>query len=224
MESLGEAIKNLREKNNLPLRKVAAYLDIDQAILSKIEHGTRMPKRGQVVQLANFFKVDDKLLLIKWLAARILTELENDELALEAISLAEAYIQNKTGKVNKEKPVVLDYLKLGNAAGTKTIFIGNKLPSYTELSRYLFNTITDKKISIDAINTQTGFIGEGLEQEIYLFYKPDLEWLKNNALTLNMIKQLPAYNGKKRLIFASLKYVDDETCRIHHVEFGKIPY
>ena len=41
MDSLGDNIRKLREDKELPLRTVAAYLDIDQAILSKIERGQR---------------------------------------------------------------------------------------------------------------------------------------------------------------------------------------
>lgn len=41
MESLGETIRKRREDKELPLRTVAAYLDIDQAILSKIERVQR---------------------------------------------------------------------------------------------------------------------------------------------------------------------------------------
>ena len=37
MDSLGETIRQLREDKKLPLRTVAAFLDIDQAILSKME-------------------------------------------------------------------------------------------------------------------------------------------------------------------------------------------
>ena len=35
MGSLGDTIRKLREEKELPLRTVAAFLDIDQAILSK---------------------------------------------------------------------------------------------------------------------------------------------------------------------------------------------
>ena len=45
MESLGDIIRKLRESKELPLRTVAAFLDIDQAILSKIERGHRKPTR-----------------------------------------------------------------------------------------------------------------------------------------------------------------------------------
>ncbi|WP_179415701.1 helix-turn-helix domain-containing protein [Mucilaginibacter sp. E4BP6] len=125
MESLGAAIKQLREEQNIPLRKVAAYIDIDQAILSKIEHGFRRPKRDQVIELAKYFKVDEKPLLIKWLAGKILEEVDGDEFAIDALQLARQTL-NKTNEQPKEdKPSVLDYLKLGEAPGMEKMFHSN---------------------------------------------------------------------------------------------------
>jgi cytoskeletal protein RodZ len=37
MKNLGDTLREVRENKQLPLRVVAAYLDIDRAILSKIE-------------------------------------------------------------------------------------------------------------------------------------------------------------------------------------------
>ncbi len=93
VESFGETIKSLREEKQLPLRKVAAYLDIDQAVLSKFEHGTRMPNRELVIKMARYFKTDKNMLLIKWLAQKVVYEVEDDELALEAMIMAEENIK-----------------------------------------------------------------------------------------------------------------------------------
>lgn len=41
IESFGEYIRHLREEKKLPLRKVAAQLDIDTSTLSKVEKGDR---------------------------------------------------------------------------------------------------------------------------------------------------------------------------------------
>jgi transcriptional regulator with XRE-family HTH domain len=224
MENFGQMIRRLREEQEIPLRKVAAYLDIDQAILSKIEHSTRNLRREQVIQLATYFKTNEKQLLVQWLAEKVITELDNDELELEALNLARVLLKKKHDSPDDEEPSVLDYLKLGEGKEMDNMFNGKKLPSYVDFAKYLFNTATKEKFNESRMNTLTGFIGVGAKYEIYLFYKPDREWLKNNALTLNMIKNLPPYIGKKRLVFASLKYVDDETCRSHHIEFGNIPY
>lgn len=64
INSLGEVIRELREHHELPLRTVAAYLDIDQAILSKIERGQRKASREQVLKLAEYFKINAEELLI----------------------------------------------------------------------------------------------------------------------------------------------------------------
>ena len=96
MKSLGEAIRELREDQELPLRTVAAYLDIDQAILSKIERGQRKASREQVLNLAVYFKVNVEELLIAWLSDKVVYEVENEDLALKALHVAEEKI--KCGK------------------------------------------------------------------------------------------------------------------------------
>lgn len=89
MDSLGNKIKQLRDRQQLPLRTVAAYLDIDQAILSKIEHGHRKASRGQVVQLAKYFKTDENDLLVIWLSDKLAYEIQDEDLAMRALKAAE---------------------------------------------------------------------------------------------------------------------------------------
>lgn len=99
MDSLGDNIRKLREEKDLPLRTVAAYLDIDQAILSKIERGQRKASREQVVMLADYFKVKENDLLIAWLSDKLVEDVEDEKLALEAIHVAEEKIKyNKAAK------------------------------------------------------------------------------------------------------------------------------
>lgn len=95
MESFGNTIKKLREEKVLPLRTVAAFLDIDQAILSKIERGQRKPNREQVVQLAHYFKAKENDLLIAWLSDKLVYELEDEEVALKALQVAEEKVKYK---------------------------------------------------------------------------------------------------------------------------------
>jgi HTH-type transcriptional regulator, competence development regulator len=97
MDNLGDIIKKLREEKEQPLRTVAAYLDIDQAILSKIERGQRKPTREQVVKLATYFKVKENDLLIAWLSDKVVYEVEDEEIALKALQVAEEKVKyNKT--------------------------------------------------------------------------------------------------------------------------------
>lgn len=96
MNSLGNNIKKLRKEKELPLRIIAAFLDIDQAILSKIERGQRKPTREQVVKLAKYFKVNENDLLVAWLSDKLVYELEDEEVALKALQVAEEKVVYKT--------------------------------------------------------------------------------------------------------------------------------
>jgi len=88
MDSLGIRIKQLREQQELPLRTVAAFLDIDQAILSKIEHGHRKATREQVKQLAKYFKADENELMVIWLSDKLAYEVQDEDLAQQALKAA----------------------------------------------------------------------------------------------------------------------------------------
>lgn len=51
MDSFGEYLREQRENIGLPLRKVAAELDIDTSILSKIERNEREATKGYVANI-----------------------------------------------------------------------------------------------------------------------------------------------------------------------------
>lgn len=57
---LGNKIRSLRDEQGILQRQVAAYLEIDTPMFSKIERGDRRAKRSQVLQLAKFFHIDPK--------------------------------------------------------------------------------------------------------------------------------------------------------------------
>lgn len=214
----------LREQNDLPLRKVAAFLDIDQSILSKFESGARSPKREQVEKLAEYFKTEKKPLLVQWLSEKLLSELSDEEIALEALQLVEEKLKLRFTKPANTKQAANDHPNLSEALSSAKLLWGEKLPGFMEMAKMLFTSITGEKFNEHIVNLISGYIGESKTHEVYLFYKPNEEWLKNNALTLNKIQELPKYAGKRRLVCASLKYVNDETCKLHHVDFCKLPY
>lgn len=92
IDTLGEKIRQLRLNGKIPLRTVSAFLDIDQAILSKVERGIRKASREQVVKLAEFFKVEEEELLLPWLSEKLLYEVKGEELALKALQVAESRV------------------------------------------------------------------------------------------------------------------------------------
>ena len=74
---------------------MAAYLEIDTPMFSKIERGDRRAKRSQVIQMATYFKVDEKEMLTLWLADKVLDALEDeDELKLTAIETAKSKLMD----------------------------------------------------------------------------------------------------------------------------------
>ncbi len=95
MQTIGKLLRELRENEGYPLRKVAAYLDIDQAILSKIERGQRKLTKDQVMKLAEFFNYDEKVMLVTFLSDRILYEIGDEDYAKEALKAAEEKIEYK---------------------------------------------------------------------------------------------------------------------------------
>ena len=84
MKTLGSTLRELREGKQLPLRTVAAYLDIDQAILSRIERGQRKVSREQVAKLADYFNVSKEELLVAWLSDKLVYEIGDEHLGIEA--------------------------------------------------------------------------------------------------------------------------------------------
>lgn len=62
-------------------------------MFSKIERGDRYAKRRQVIQLAEYFKIDKNELLTLWLADKVLDAIEGeDELKRKAIEVAQERI------------------------------------------------------------------------------------------------------------------------------------
>lgn len=106
MHSLGNTIRKLREDKELPLRTVAAFLDIDQAILSKIERGQRKPTREQVLKLAEYFKVKENDLLVAWLSDKLVYEVENEDMGLKALQVAEEKVTYITRPKNSKASVI----------------------------------------------------------------------------------------------------------------------
>ena len=90
---LAQKIKELRLENGVLQRQLASLLEIDTPMFSKIERGDRRAKRTQVIQIANYFNVDEKELLTLWVADKVLDAIEGEEeLKLDAIKVVQSSI------------------------------------------------------------------------------------------------------------------------------------
>ena len=93
MQTLGQLLKSKREAKGLLLRQVAAFLDIDQAILSKIEKGNRKPSRENIEKLAQILEVDREQLMVQFLSEKIAYEIADERCALQALQVAGKKVQ-----------------------------------------------------------------------------------------------------------------------------------
>lgn len=93
MASLGAQIRKLRAKKGWPLRKVAAELEMDQSILSKIERGERKASRELIRKMAKVFEVEEKALLVNYLSDKILYEVGDEDCAFDALQVAGQRLQ-----------------------------------------------------------------------------------------------------------------------------------
>ena len=75
----GKKIKELREEHGMVQRKLAAALDIDTPMYSKIERGERKAKRSHIPIMAKLLEIDEKELLTIWLADKVLDIVEGEE-------------------------------------------------------------------------------------------------------------------------------------------------
>lgn len=85
---LSELIKSKRESKGLLLREVAYKVDVDTALISKIEKGDRKPTREQVERLALALDIDYNKLLTLWLSEKVYEDVKGEELAIEALKQA----------------------------------------------------------------------------------------------------------------------------------------
>ena len=71
LTTFGETIRQLREDQKLPQRKVAALLDIDTSLLAKYERNVRQPSKEIINKIAKIFKVDSDRLIKEALTDKI---------------------------------------------------------------------------------------------------------------------------------------------------------
>lgn len=101
-DSFGKHIRNLREESGLTLKIVSEHLSIDISLLAKIERNERPPTKQIIRQVAEYFKVDEKMLKKDFLSDIIAYKIIDEEGDLSILKVAEEKVKYlKT--VNNEK-------------------------------------------------------------------------------------------------------------------------
>ena len=89
MKTTGEIIRTEREKKGMLLLQLAAQLDIDASILSKIERGERNPSKEQILKIADLLDLNKNEFLIQYLSEKIAYVLMDEDNAKQALKVAE---------------------------------------------------------------------------------------------------------------------------------------
>ncbi len=102
MKTFGEIIRERREEMGLLLRHLAAEIDIDQALLSKIERRERKATKEQVHKFANALGLEVDELMLHYLSENIAYDIVEERNAIHVLHVAEdkiEYLRNQ----NKRK-------------------------------------------------------------------------------------------------------------------------
>jgi adenine-specific DNA-methyltransferase len=157
----------------------------------------------------------------------ILVECEDyaDEITAERVRRVIKGVKNaEDDKLKEGLGGTFSYFQLGDPIEMESILEGDKLPGYLELARYIFYTATGEEFDPEKVDEKRNFIGESKEYEVYLFYKPDIEYLRTTALTLDRAKNLGEYKNKKRLVFAPSKYLDHDYLLEYRIDYCQLPF
>jgi transcriptional regulator with XRE-family HTH domain len=99
METFGEYIRQLRINAGLPIRKIAAQLDIDSSLLGRIERDERQPNKEIIAGIAKIFNQNTQDLMQKFLSDQIAYKILDEDADIYVLKVAEQkieYLKSKT--------------------------------------------------------------------------------------------------------------------------------
>jgi transcriptional regulator with XRE-family HTH domain len=100
-QSIGEIIRKLRGDNKLPLRKIAAQLDIDTSFYSKIERNEKKATKNQILRLEEIFELKKDFLMIPYLSEKIYSEISEEDCAKQVLKVAEKRVKYEKNRLQK---------------------------------------------------------------------------------------------------------------------------
>lgn len=95
-----QKLKSLREEHGYVQRQIAALLDIDTPMYSRIERGERFAKEEHIAIIAKYYNIDEDELRQLWLADKVYDVIAGESYANEVLSIVSEsiaeYGQEKT--------------------------------------------------------------------------------------------------------------------------------
>lgn len=202
-------LKNGREQKGLKTRELAQLMGIDQALVSKFENGSRKPTKEQVIKLASILEIDYETIMITWLKEKIIHELGDEKLALEALIEAQEEIKklrnNSLNSISKPLQKLLDEIDLLKA----------KLDTFRQFESNKVIQLLDLEFTFD---------NNRLEGNTLTFQETDL--VINKGLTiagktmkehLEVINHVEAITYVRSLVEINSALTEKELLSIHHL-------
>lgn len=90
---LGKKIKELRLKLGISQRELGAYINLDAGFISKVEKDDKPLNRLHLKKLSEVLKIEEAELQKLWLANKVYKVVADEELAKEALVLAEQKVE-----------------------------------------------------------------------------------------------------------------------------------
>jgi len=115
------------------------------------------------------------------------------------------------------------YFELGRPMRQESLLDGSHLPPWEKLASYIFFTATGQEFDPAETDRETGFVGHTESHDVFLIYEPDIEKLKNLALSLPGARALPS-GSRRKLVFAPTKYLDPEFLHQYRIDFQQLPF
>jgi predicted nucleotidyltransferase/plasmid maintenance system antidote protein VapI len=109
-QNIGQIIKALRLKHGKTLREIAAFLEIDQAILSKMENGKRPISEKLIQLLATYFMEDGVELRKLFVVDKLYKIIEEENDPSDILALLESRVLYQA-KIEREHVSVVNQLK-----------------------------------------------------------------------------------------------------------------
>ncbi len=200
--TIGNILKEIREKRNLMLQDVAKQTDINFTLLSRIETGKRLPTKEQIEKLSSFYNYDKNELLKILISDKIFDEVKEykeTDISIKALQLAEEKIKYRT-------TLFPEFEIEDNFSLESRRYIGNKAKLTDWIMQVIDNEAKGVNSFIDIFSGTASVAKKAMEKYLKViindilysnytiykaFFKPE-KWDKNKLLEL-----LHYYNSLK---------------------------
>ena len=122
------------------------------------------------------------------------------------------------------------YCTLGKPIEIEAMLTGEALPSYSALAANLLYTTSGVSVGADALEAKNddGLFHSDDQNNYYLLYKPDLEYLRSNAAILNLeraerIRDASRENDRKAIVYAAGNYIGQRELTKMGIIFCQLP-